>query len=298
MPAEAIVEVSHLRKKYRSRQVLEDVTFDVKAGEIVGLLGPNGAGKTTTLSIMATLLKPDAGAVRVAGLNARYHPREVRRRLGLVPQSIALYLALSAVQNADLFARMQGLGARQARSASHAALEQAGLGDRAHDAVSSLSGGLQRRVNLVCGIVHRPALLLLDEPTVGVDPQSRERIIETLRGLAETGMAIVYSTHYMEEVERLCDRALLIHRGRLIAAGTVPELIALAGSRHRMEVTFRGNVTSRLCEGMDGVSETVPAPASDRAVLMLSDLARVSQVLERAMNAGCPVLEFSLHSPN
>ncbi|MGH7987514.1 MAG: ABC transporter ATP-binding protein [Candidatus Binataceae bacterium] len=299
MPADqTIVEVSHLRKKYGSRQVLEDVTFDVSVGEIVGLLGPNGAGKTTTLSIMATLLKPDAGAVRVAGHDARSQPREVRRRLGLVPQSIALYLSLSAIQNAELFARMQGLGARQARIASHAALEQAGLIERAHDPVSSLSGGLQRRVNLVCGIVHRPAILLLDEPTVGVDPQSRERIIEALRVLAGTGVAIIYSTHYMEEVERLCDRALLIDCGRLIAAGTIPELIALAGSRHRMEVTFRGNAAPRLCEGMAGISETLPAPASDRAVLMLSDLTRVNQVLERALNAGCPVLELSLHSPN
>jgi linearmycin/streptolysin S transport system ATP-binding protein len=293
-----LIEAVHLQKSYGSRQVLHGVSFDVRAGEIVGLLGPNGAGKTTTLSILTTLLTADEGEVRIAGYDSRVNPQLIRRRIGFVPQSIALYPSLTVFHNVELFARIHGLGARQAQSASEEALARVGLSDRTCDRVSSLSGGLQRRLNLACGIVHRPNILLLDEPTVGVDPQSRERILETLRTLADGGAAIIYSTHYMEEVERLCDRALLIDQGRLIASGTVAELVALPGSSHRMEVTFRGKAPSGLYAGMAGISEAETPPSDERTVLLLADLGRVGEVLERAQSAGCPVLEFNLHSPN
>ncbi len=293
-----IVEVSRLRKSYGSRLVLDEVNLDVRVGEIVGLLGPNGAGKTTTLSILATLLTADAGEVRIAGYDSRRDAQAIRRRLGFVPQSIALYPSLTAFQNVELFARMHGLRARAARSAAEEALARVGLSNRARDVVSVLSGGMRRRVNLACGIVHRPEILVLDEPTVGVDPQSRERILDTLRELADAGAAIIYSTHYMEEIERLCDRALLIDHGRLIASGTVAELVALAGSRHRMELTFQGKAPARLYDGIAGVSALEPAPSAERMVLLLGDLAQVSRMLERALSAGNRVLEFSLHSPN
>jgi ABC-2 type transport system ATP-binding protein len=295
---EAIVRVSGLEKSYGARNVLNNLNFDVAVGEIVGLLGPNGAGKTTTLSILATLLRPDAGEVRIAGYDMCRDPGQIRRRLGLVPQSIALYPSLSAFQNVELFARVHGMRARQGREASNDALAKVGLTDRARDAVSTLSGGLQRRVNLACGIVHNPDVLLLDEPTVGVDPQSRERILETLRELANAGAAIIYSTHYMEEVERLCDRTLLVDHGCVLASGTVAELIGLAGSRHRMQITFRDRPQSELFAGLDGVSELDSTSSGEQIVLILTDLISVGTVLERATHAGHPVIEFSLHSPN
>ncbi|HTT75491.1 MAG TPA: ABC transporter ATP-binding protein [Candidatus Binataceae bacterium] len=296
--AETIIQVSGLDKSYGSRHVLNDLNFEVKAGEIAGLLGPNGAGKTTTLSILATLRKPDKGVVRIAGYDALDDPAAVRHRIGFVPQSIALYPSLTASHNVELFARVHGLSARQAREASDDALDKVGLNDRKGDAIASLSGGMQRRVNLACGMVHHPEILLLDEPTVGVDPQSRERILETLRALAAAGATIVYSTHYMEEVERLCDCALLIDHGHLIARGTVAELVALGGSHHRMEITFREPPSADLFAGLEGVSEIDSTPAADHITLGLAGLARVGPVLDRASRAGFPVLEFNLHSPN
>jgi len=296
--AGTIIEVSGLHKSYGSRCVLNDLNFAVTAGEIIGLLGPNGAGKTTTLAILATLRKPDAGEVRIAGYDTRRDPAPVRRRLGFVPQSIALYPSLTPSQNVELFARIHGLAAREARAASDDALDKVGLSERKHDAVASLSGGMQRRVNLACGMVHQPEILLLDEPTVGVDPQSRERILETLRALAAAGATIVYSTHYMEEVEQLCNRALLIDHGHVIAAGTVAELVALGGSHHRMEITFRVPPPAALFAGLDGVTELASPPPGDRVSLTLAGLSAVSPVLDRASRAGFPVLEFNLHSPN
>src|ERR1700674_4310522 len=216
-----LLEAIGLRKSYGSRLVLDGVSLTVKAGEVVGLLGPNGAGKTTTLSLLATLIEPDAGAVRISGAIASPRHYALRRRLGFVPQAIALYPSLSGFRNLELFARLHGISSRRARSESMRVLEEVGLAERAHDPVATLSGGMQRRLNLACGLVHRPDLLLLAEPTVGVDPQSREQILETVRRTAAAGAAVVYSTHYMEEVERICGRALLIDRGRVVAAGTI-----------------------------------------------------------------------------
>jgi ABC-2 type transport system ATP-binding protein len=293
----ALVEASHLRKSYGSRLALDDVSFSVNAGEIVGLLGPNGAGKTTTLSILATRLTPDRGEVRIGGFDSRLQADALRRRLGFIPQSVALYPLLSALQNLELFARIHGLG-RNARDASMKALDVVGLCDRANDPVCALSGGMQRRLNLACGIVHGPQVLLLDEPTVGVDPQSRENILRIVRSLAQAGAAAIYSTHYMEEVERVCDRVLLIDRGQVIAAGTVVEIIALAGRQPRMEITFQSEVPAGWYAGMAGVSELTSESVNQKVVLQFAGLAQVSELLERARRVGGEVLEFSIHSPN
>jgi ABC-2 type transport system ATP-binding protein len=291
------VEASHLRKSYGSRLAIDDVSFSVSAGEVVGLLGPNGAGKTTTLSILATLLRPDSGEVRIAGFDLRLQSEALRRRLGLIPQSIALYPSLSSLQNLELFARVHGLG-RGAREASLKALDAVGLSDRADDRVSVLSGGMKRRLNLACGIVHGPEVLLLDEPTVGVDPQSRESILRIVRGFASEGAAAIYSTHYMEEVERVCDRVLLIDSGRVIAAGTVVEIIARAGGQPRLEITFRSEARQGWYAGMAGVSELPSQSVNHKIMLQFAGLAQVSELLERARCAGGDVLEFSIHSPN
>ncbi len=296
--AEIAVEARSLRKSYGSRVVLDGVSFRVERGEVVGLLGPNGAGKTTTVSILATLLRPDAGEVRIAGFDSRVNPDAMRQRLGFVPQAIALYPSLSALQNLELFARVHGIRKREARVESMRVLEQAGLGERARDAVAILSGGMKRRLNLACGIIHRPEVMLLDEPTVGVDPQSRENIMETIRDCARGGAAVIYSTHYMEEVERLCDRVLLIDRGRIMAQGSVAELIALGGRHPRMEITFREPAPAGWCADIEGVRELVQEQGDRKVNLEISNPAQVGELLERAHQAGAHVLEFSLHSPN
>ena len=295
-----LLEAIALRKSYGSRLVLDGISLSVNAGEVVGLLGPNGAGKTTTLSLLATLIEPDSGTVRIAGAIPSLRHHALRRRLGFVPQAIALYPSLSGLQNLELFARLHGISKRQARSEGMRALEEVGLTERADDRVATLSGGMQRRLNLACGLVHRPDLLLLDEPTVGVDPQSREQILETVRRAAQRGAAVVYSTHYMEEVERICSRALLIDRGKVVAAGTVAELIALGGRQPLMELTFQGAPPPAWCDGLAGITQiAVPgANGNGKIALQLESFALVNLVLERARAAGAQVLEFNVHRPN
>ncbi len=292
------IEAAHLRKSYGARVAVDDLSFSVKAGEVVGLLGPNGAGKTTTLSMLATLIAPDSGEVRIAGIDSRVAPDDLRRKLGFVPQSIALYPPLSAFQNLEVFAQIHGLTRRSAEARCIETLEAVGLRDRADDPVWTLSGGMKRRLNLACGMVHRPAALLLDEPTVGVDPQSRESIFLTIRALADAGAAMLYSTHYMEEVERMCDRALLIDGGKLIAQGTVAELIELGGRHPRMEITFAKPPRPGWYDGLPGVKEAAPASIKTKVALELTNLRQVSELLELAHNAGGQQVEFAVHSPN
>jgi ABC-2 type transport system ATP-binding protein len=293
-----VIEAAHLRKAYGTRLAIDDLNFSVSAGEVVGLLGPNGAGKSTTLSILATLITPDAGEVRIAGIDSRVAPDSLRRKLGFVPQSIALYPPLSAIQNLQIFARIYGLSRRLAETRSMEMLEDVGLRDRADDPVWTLSGGMKRRLNLACGLVHKPEALLLDEPSVGVDPQSRERIFTTIRAVADSGVAVLYSTHYMEEVERMCDRALLIDRGKLVAEGTVAHLIELGGRHPRMEITFEKRPRPGWYDGLAGVKEIASATVDTKILLELTNLGQVGELVERAHDAGSERLEFTVHSPN
>lgn len=294
-----LLEAVNLRKSYGLRLVLDGINLAVYPGEVVGLLGPNGAGKTTTLSILANLMLPDAGEVRIGG-NLLARKRDRLRRLGLVPQAIALYPSLSGLQNLKLFARMHRISRHDACSEATRVLEEVGLADRGHDAVALLSGGMQRRLNLACGMVHRPDILLLDEPTVGVDPQSREQILDTISRVAATGAAIVYSTHYMEEVERICTRALLIDGGKVIADGTIDKLIAMGGGRPLMEIRFQRTAPLNWCEGLPGITPIRHAHTNGngKVELQLESLALVNPVLERARAVGGQVLEFSVHNPN
>ena len=295
--ARPILEVVDVGKRYGARRALERLRFTVRGGEVVGLLGPNGAGKTTALSILSSVLSPDVGRVAIDG-RSLHEDRSLRRRIGLVPQSLAIYPTLSPAQNVTYFGRMQGLSRPAAATAAAEALEAVGLAERAHDATYALSGGMQRRLNLACGIVHRPAVLLLDEPTVGVDIESRERLLALVHRLRDAGSAIVYSTHYMEEAERLCDRVLLLDRGTLAADDTVEALIARAGSRPRMELTYRGGAPAAALVAIEGVHELPGSRGEGRLALEMESLSQVPLVLERLRAAGIAVLDFSLHSPN
>jgi ABC-2 type transport system ATP-binding protein len=293
-----VVVAEQLRKNYGARRALDCVTLNLSAGEVVGLLGPNGAGKTTTLSIIATLVTPDEGTLRILDFDARFQQTAIRRYLGLVPQSIALYPSLSAAQNLQLFLRVHGLNAGSAREACARALEVVGLADRARDPIATLSGGMQRRLNLACGIAHRPKILLLDEACIGVDPQSRGHILQTIRALADAGAAAIYSTHYMEEVERLCDRVYLIDRGRVIASGSIPDVVAMADSRLRMEFTFAGPTSASWYEGTEAIELPSPPGAAGRVTLGLAAVDAVPELLQRAREVAGGLQEFSIRSPN
>jgi ABC-2 type transport system ATP-binding protein len=216
-----MLEVNNLRKVYGTIVAVDDVSFALRPGTLVGLLGPNGAGKTTTVSMIAGLVTPDRGAVRIDGepLSGDTDPK--KRRLGLVPQDLALYDELSARANLRFFGALYGLTGQPLDAAMESALQLVGLADRARDVVRTFSGGMKRRLNLAAGLLHDPDILLLDEPTVGVDPQSRNAIFDNLELLKSRGKALLYTTHYMEEAERLADRIVVIDHGRVIAEDTV-----------------------------------------------------------------------------
>jgi ABC-2 type transport system ATP-binding protein len=216
-----LLSITHLQKRFGDRVAVDDVSFEVRAGETLGLLGPNGAGKTTTLSIMSGLARPDKGSVSFQGQAVHQDANDLKRRVGLVPQELALYDELSAWANLELFGGLYGLAGGQLARRAEDALTLVGLESRRHDRVKGFSGGMKRRLNIAGALLHDPELILLDEPTVGVDPQSRNAIFENLEELKRRGKTLLYTTHYMEEAERLCDRIVIIDHGRVIANDTV-----------------------------------------------------------------------------
>jgi ABC-2 type transport system ATP-binding protein len=218
--AEPFLVASNLRKKFNDHNAVDGVSFTISPNEIFGLLGPNGAGKTTTIRILSTVLEPDAGDVTVGGFSARRQPAEVRGIIGLCPQELALYEDLSAFDNLMFFGRLVGLDTREARAQTMANLSLMGLETRARDKISKFSGGMKRRVNLAIALMGNPKLLFLDEPTVGIDPQSRNKIFETIQELRDKGLTVLYTTHYMEEADRLCDRIAIMDGGRIVAMDT------------------------------------------------------------------------------
>ena len=224
-----IVAVTDLVKRFGDNAAVDGVSFEIAEGEIFGLLGPNGAGKTTTISMISCLLAPTSGEVVVDGHSVTAEPRKVKCALGVVPQEIALYPTLTALENLKFWGRMYGLGGHLLEERVAEALETAGLADRAKERIETYSGGMKRRINIAAGIMHHPRVLLMDEPTVGIDPQSRNHILETVKELNRRGMTVLYTSHYMEEVESLCDRVGIVDHGRLIALGTLEELRRLVG---------------------------------------------------------------------
>lgn len=225
-----MLTISHLSKSFGSVAAVDDLSLEITSGEIFGLLGPNGAGKTTTVTLAVGLLQPDKGVVRLAGLGTPDDPR-VRSRIGIAPQLLSVYEDLSGEENLAFFGRLQGLSGGTLNDRVDWALDFVDLGDRRKSAVKTYSGGMKRRLNLAVAIIHKPPLLLLDEPTAGVDPQSRNSILEKILGLRQSGCTIVYTTHYMEEAQRLCDRVGIMDYGKLLALGTVEELTRRHGGK-------------------------------------------------------------------
>ncbi len=218
--AEAFLVANDLHKSFNEHKAVNAISFTIHKGEIFGLLGPNGAGKTTTIRILSTVLEPDAGDVTVGGYSILENAEAVRNLIGTCPQELAMYTDFSALDNLVFFGRMVGLNGKEARAQAMKHLELMGLAERAKGKVDKLSGGMKRRVNLAIALMGRPELLFLDEPTVGLDPQSRNNIYEAIQGLRTSGMTILYTTHYMEEADRLCDRVAIMDSGHIIAMDT------------------------------------------------------------------------------
>ena len=281
-----------LGKDYGERAAVKALDLDVMRGEILGLLGPNGAGKTTTISMACGVVTPSRGSVAISGIDLAKDPYAAKAKLGLVPQDLAIFEELSAIQNLRYFGALYGLSGTKLAAQIAWALEVAGLSDRATEPVKRFSGGMKRRLNIAAGLVHKPELLVLDEPTVGVDPQSRNHIFETVKALHAAGMTVIYTSHYMEEVEALCDRVAIIDHGELKALGTTAELIDQHAGKG-VELELGGNIDAgaRAAEAhgtvkRDGHTLTVVPSAGLGAMLTAIEAAgaTVARVESRQAN--------------
>jgi ABC-2 type transport system ATP-binding protein len=266
--APVVLECSGLKKSFGSRVAVDGVGFCIAGGEVYGLLGPNGAGKTTTMKMVCGLLTPDAGTITIAGKPA-IGSLEVKRFIGYVPQDVALYPDLTARENLEFLGRLHGIGGKLLAERVEEALSLTDLTDRRNDRLDSFSGGMKRRLNIAAGLLNHPKLLILDEPTVGVDPQSRHAILERVHEFGRQGLAVVYTTHYMEEAERVCTRVGIIDRGRLIAEGTRRELVSRLGAHDRIDLTATGDV-EKLAEVSRSIPGVTSAAVADHAVHLIA----------------------------
>lgn len=294
-----MIEVDQLRKSYGELVAVEDVSFTAHPGEIFGLLGPNGAGKTTTIGCISGLLTPTAGRVRVMGHDVVRDGLAARRAIGVVPQDIALYEDLSAVENLSYWGGAQGMRNPLLRERIQKVLEITGLTDRASEPVKRFSGGMKRRLNLACGMVHMPKVLLLDEPTVGVDPQSRVRLLDLVRSEAQAGVCVLYTTHYMEEAETLCDRLAIVDHGKVIAAGTLAELRSLMAERDLLRLTgvFKPQAAAQAMQAMDQV-EVLHADENLMILSMTDATRKLAAVFAALTAAGAELRGTTLTQPS
>ncbi|MPZ51995.1 MAG: ATP-binding cassette domain-containing protein [Acidimicrobiia bacterium] len=295
--ATPVAEAKGLTKRFGDLLAVDDVGFSIAPGETYGLLGPNGAGKTTTISMICGLLSPDAGEVRVMDEVIKAGSPHGKGAIGLVPQDLALYPELTADENLRFFGSLQTVEDLPGRT--DVVLDVIGLTDRRGDKVGDYSGGMKRRLNIGVALLHEPELLILDEPTVGVDPQSRNAILESVEALSSEGTAVLYTTHYMEEAERLCDRVGIIDGGRLIAEGTRRELVTVIGEKDRIifEIEGDGETFAKYLRSLDGVHEAsgheghVEALVSDAA-------ASLSPLIGRAGDQGLVVRGVRVEEPD
>jgi ABC-2 type transport system ATP-binding protein len=233
-----MIDVSNLRKTFDTIEALKGISFNILQGECYGLLGPNGAGKTTTISILSTIIKPDEGEVNIAGYDLKKNPLDCKKNIGVVTQEIALYNELSANDNLLFWGGLYKVPLQELQNRLDETLNLLGLTDRKNDKVKTYSGGMKRRVNIASALLHRPKILFMDEPTAGIDPQSRNLIFEVVEKLHKEGMTIVYTTHYMEEAERLCNRIGIIDNGKIIAHGTLDELRTSGSMKESVVISY------------------------------------------------------------
>lgn len=295
----AVLECDRMRKRYGERTVVDDVTFSIAEGETYGLLGPNGAGKTTSISMVVGLLRRDGGSIHVDGIDIDDEPAEVKARIGYVPQDLALYPDLTGRENLTFFAKLLGLRRREVRARVGAVLELVELADRADERVDRYSGGMKRRLNIAVGLLNEPRLLILDEPTVGVDPQSRNAILTSVEALQAAGMAVLYTTHYMEEAQRLCRRVGIIDEGRLVAEGTRDELVARIAEHDRVHLRGVGDLDAAV-GALRGEPGVLGASASADDLELLVDHAgeRLPAILERCRDLGVAVSAVDVVEPD
>lgn len=258
------IQVKKLVKNYGEFCAVDNLSFEVEEGEIFGLLGPNGAGKSTTINVLSTLTNYQKGDVIINGLDLNKKAKEIKALIGLVPQDIAIYNHLTAYENVAFFASCYGLKGEELRKAVEEALEFVGLSDKAKLTPKKMSGGMKRRLNIACGIAHRPKLIIMDEPTVGVDAQSRDYILNSIKKLRRKGVTVIYTSHYMNEVEEICDRIAIVDRGKMVACGTKNQLIELTTESKTFQIKFK---TEDSFHSDEFIKETMKLPTIKRVVI-------------------------------
>jgi ABC-2 type transport system ATP-binding protein len=293
-----MIHAEDLQKTYGNLRAVDGISLEVPEGELFGFLGPNGAGKTTTLSMISGLLKPDRGRVSIAEIDVWSSPKAAKRLLGLVPQDLALYEELSARENLMFWGSLFNLPRAQLKANIDLWLGRVGLQDRAKESVSKFSGGMKRRLNLAIGLVHNPKVVLLDEPTVGIDPQARKNILDIVREIAREGTTILFTTHHLEEAESLCDRIAIMDQGRILETGSVEELAKVAGDGN--VVTVNGSFSAgqfRAALETDRVDVLNAAENSGVVSLRLGQM-NVVTLLQKLADGGIEVTDVSIQRPN
>jgi ABC-2 type transport system ATP-binding protein len=299
----SFVQVNNLVKKYANSDVLavDQINFEIKEGEVFSLLGPNGAGKSTTISMLSCLLKATEGDAIVDGKSIVKDPMGVKTVIGVVPQEIALYETLSARDNLLFWGRMYGMGGKQLKERVEEVLEQVNLKDRAKDKVKNYSGGMKRRINIAVGLLHKPKLVFMDEPTVGIDPQSRRRILDMVKELNQQGLTVLYTTHYMEEAEELSDRVGIIDQGKLIAIGTQKELTKMVGENEALRLHFsEGDEVETLVKSLEELPEAIKVSTTDHEILVMVPDAEeaLPSVISKANENGVRIRSIDIEEPN
>jgi ABC-2 type transport system ATP-binding protein len=293
-----MLNISHLSKSYESIKAVDDISLEIGEGEIFGFLGPNGAGKTTTLSMIAGLLKPDGGRITIDGMDLDKDIRKIRKIMGIVPQDMASYEELTARENLAFWGKLHGLGRRDLKNRIEFYLEKTSLKGRENEALKKYSGGMKRRINLIIGLLHHPRLLLLDEPTTGIDVQTKLNIFETIREAASGGTTVIYTTHNLKEAEDLCDRIAIMDSGKILALGTLQELIKLVGEK---DVVLVGGAfgAEEARAVMTGFKEAEVLSLSEgKVVLSLEASKIIPLLLEKFFKEGLQIDEITIKQPH
>lgn len=294
-----ILEIDRLTKKFGDFIAVDQVTLSIREGEIFGFLGANGAGKSTTIHMIASLLRITKGEIRLLGKDISKHAKFAKANLGIVPQEIAIYEDMTAYENVHFFAGLYGLRGSELKARTVEALEFVGLGDKHASYPNNFSGGMKRRLNIACAIAHRPKLLIMDEPTVGIDPQSRNHILNSVKKLNEMGCTIIYTSHYMEEVEEICTRVAIIDHGKIIADGTKKELKAIVTHQKNIWIEVRSaeNADAEKLREIAGVNEVV---IEDRVIKFSSDaeVNNLNQIIQQLIAARIEIRSVEEQEPN
>jgi ABC-2 type transport system ATP-binding protein len=293
------INIMALTKKYQNIVAVDNISMQILEGEILGILGPNGAGKSTTISLISSLLTPTAGDILLHGTSIIKNYHELRKILGVVPQEIALYPDLTGTENLLFFGRAYGLSGQTLKKRLSEVLDIIGLSDRADQQIATYSGGMKRRVNVGCALMHRPKLLIMDEPTVGIDPQSRNHILETVKDLNREGMTVVYTSHYMEEVEFLCQLIYIMDHGKIIAAGTKEELKTLVVQENtiQLQVDIVKHELVEMLAQLDWVKQVLPQNQTI-AIIGEKNGHGVTQVFNIAHQLGVNISSLSIKDPS